>query len=127
MNDSGIISEQEREDDREETLGEFLASRARNASEIRLVGDAAFSIFAAVAVGVWRGPLWDVRIAIALCFLAFGIWGVADRDLARRPDAPPRERIVPRAARIAAAILGFGAAAYLMMSLLGRAIGRVIS
>ena len=75
---------------REETLGEFLASRARSASEIRLVGDAAFSVLAAVAVGVWRGPLWDVRIAIALCFLAFGIWGVADRDIGRREGATNR-------------------------------------
>lgn len=120
-------AEEQLHQEREETLGEFLASRARSASELRLVGDAAFSIFAAVAVGVWRGPLWDVRIAIALCFLAFGIWGVADRDLARRSDAPRRDLIVPRTTRVAAAILGFGAAAYLMMSLLGRAIGKVIS
>ena len=123
MVDTETVPEQERE----ETLGEFLASRARSASEIRLVGDAAFSIFAAVAVGVWRGPLWDVRVAIALCFLAFGVWGVADRDLARRPDASRRDTIVPRATRLAAAALGFGAAVYLMMSLLGRAIGKVIS
>jgi hypothetical protein len=127
MLETETMPDEEREDEREETLGEFLAARARNASEIRLVGDAAFSVFAAVAVGVWRGPLWDVRIAIALCFLAFGIWGVADRDLARRPEASRREVMVPRVTRIAAAILGFGAAAYLMMSLLGRAIGRVIS
>lgn len=127
MLETETIPEDEREEEREETLGEFLASRARSASELRLVGDAAFSVFAAVAVGVWRGPLWDVRIAIALCFLAFGIWGVADRDLAGRSGAPRREVILPRVTRIAAAMLGFGAAAYLMMSLLGRAIGKVIS
>jgi hypothetical protein len=117
----------EREESREETLGEFLASRARSASEIRLVGDAAFSIFAAVAVGVWRGPLWDVRIAIAVCFLAFGVWGVADRELMRRQGAVHSEVLLARVTRVAAAALGFGAAAYLMMALLGRAIGRVIS
>lgn len=115
------------EQQREETLGEFLAGRARAASEVRLVGDAAFSVLAAVAVGVWRGPLWDARIAIALCFVAFGIWGIADRDLARRDGATKRELLFPRVTRIGAAILGFGAAAYLMMALLGRAIGRVIS
>lgn len=111
----------------EESLGEFLAGRARAASEVRLVGDAAFSVLAAIAVGVWRGPLWDVRIAIALCFLAFGVWGVADRDIARREGATRRELLFPRMTRIGAAILGFGAAAYLMMALLGRAIGKVIS
>jgi hypothetical protein len=127
MLETETLPEEEQQEEREETLGEFLASRARSASEVRLVGDAAFSIFAAVAVGVWRGPLWDVRIAIALCFLAFGIWGVADRDLSRRPDATRRELVVPRVTRVAAALLGFGAAAYLMLSLLGRAIGKVIS
>ena len=111
----------------EETLGEFLAGRARAASETRLVGDAAFSVLAAIAVGVWRGPLWDVRISIALCFLAFGIWGVADRDIARREGATRRELFFPRLTRIGSAILGFGAAAYLMMALLARAIGKVIS
>jgi hypothetical protein len=127
MAETETMAEVEREEEREETLGEFLASRARSASEVRLVGDAAFSIFAAVTVGVWRGPLWDVRIAVALCFLAFGLWGVADRDLARRPEASRRELLIPRVTRVAAAVLGFGAFAYLMLSLLGRAIGKVIS
>lgn len=130
MPETGTMADQDRsdgEEEREETLGEFLAGRARSASEVRLVGDAAFSVFAAVAVGVWRGPLWDVRIALALCFVAFGIWGVADRDLARCTESTRRTPSVLRAARFAAAVLGFGAAAYLMMSLLGRAIGKVIS
>jgi hypothetical protein len=130
MLETGTRPHEERsegEENREETLAQFLASRARDASQMRLAGDAAFSIFAAVAVGFWRGPLWDVRIAIALCFVAFGLWGIADRDLARTPDAPWQEVIVPRVTRALATVLGFGAAAYLMMSLLGRAIGKVIS
>src|SRR5688500_20331553 len=102
MLETETLPEEEQQEEREETLGEFLASRARSASEIRLVGDAAFSIFAAVAVGVWRGPLWDVRIAIALCFLAFCIWGVADRDLSRCPAAARRDVVVPLLARSAA-------------------------
>lgn len=112
---------------REETLGELLASRARRASESRLVGDAVLAVVAAIAVGVWRGPLWDVRIAIALSVLAFAVWGVADRDLLRRDDPSSRAAYLPRSARVVASLLGFGAAAYAMMSLLGRAIGRVIS
>ena len=111
----------------EETLGELLASRARRASESRLASDAVLAVVAAVAVGVWRGPLWDVRAAIALCVLAFAVWGVADRDLQGRADRPARATLLPRGTRLAAGLLGFGAAAYAMMSLLGRAIGRVIS
>lgn len=112
---------------REETLGELLATRARRASETRLAGDAVLAVVASVAVAVWRGPLWDVRIAIALCFLAFAVWGVADRDLLRRDERSWRVTMLPRSARVVAGLLGFGAAAYAMMSLLGRAIGRVIS
>lgn len=112
---------------REETLGELLASRARRASESRLAGDAVLAVVAAVAVAVWRGPLWDARIAVALCFLAFAVWGVADRDLLRRGDRSARATLLPRSARVVAGLLGFAAAAYAMMSLLGRAIGRVIS
>lgn len=111
----------------EETLGELLASRARRVSEFRLAGDAVLAVVAAVAVAVWRGPLWDVRIAIALCFLAFAVWGVADRDLLRRDHVSGRMTMLPRGTRVVAGLLGFGAAAYAMMSLLGRAIGRVIS
>ena len=39
----------------------------------------------------------------------------------------PTAFALARATRIGAAVLGFGAAAYLMMALLGRAIGKVIS
>ena len=61
---------------REETLGEFLASRARRASDSLLAGHAITAVLAAVAIAAWRGPLWDVRLALATCFLAFGIWGI---------------------------------------------------
>jgi hypothetical protein len=112
---------------REETLGEFLATRARRASDTYLAGHAITAVLAAVAIASWRGPLWDIRLSIALCFLAFGIWGVADRDLAHREAASRSTRWTLRATRLVAAVCGFAAGAYLMMSLLGRALGRIIS
>ena len=113
--------------EQEETLGEFLASRARDATESRLAGDVIAAVLTGIAIAFWRGPFWDIRIGIALCFLAYGMWGIADRDLGR---AQPRRRAMSeflKLTRLVAATIGFSAAAYVVMSLLGRAIGRVIS
>jgi hypothetical protein len=113
--------------DREETLGEFLATRARRASDTYLAGHAITAVLAAVAIAAWRGPLWEVRLSIAVCFLAFGVWGVADRDLAQRESASRPALWALSATRLVAAVCGFAAGAFLMMSLLGRALGRIIS
>ena len=113
--------------EREETLGQFLASRARRASDRRLAGHAITAVLAAIAIGVWRGPVWDIRLSIATCILAYGIWGIADRDMSHQTAASPKALLALRAARIAAAGVGFAAFAFLMMSLLGRALGRIIS
>ena len=114
-------------DQREETLGEFLASRARRASDSLLAGHAITAVLAAVGIAAWRGPLWDVRLSIAMCFLAFGIWGIADRDLQHHPTAPRSLLFGIRTVRVVAAALGFAAVAYLMLALMGRALGRIIS
>jgi hypothetical protein len=113
--------------DREETLGEFLASRARRASDVRLAGNAIAAVLAAIAIGVWRGPAWDIRLSIAVCLLAFGIWGIADRDIVQKGAAPRRVLLALKATRVIAAVVGFAAGAFLMMALLGRALGRIIS
>ena len=105
----------------EETLGEFLADRARRLSDTRIAGDAILAVIVAVGIAVWRGPLWDVRIAAAGCVLAFALWGAADRELLAR------ELMAARVVRWVAGLLGFGAGAYALIALVGRAIGRVIS
>lgn len=110
----------------DETLGEFLASRARRVSDSLLASHAITAVLAAVAIAAWRGPVWDIRLSLAVCFLAFGIWGVADRDLAQSGTGP-RRVVALRATRVVAAVCGFTAAAYLMMAVLGRALGRIIS
>jgi len=113
--------------EQEESLGQFLASRARDISDSRLAGNAIAAALMAVGVAAWRGPLWDVRIGIAVCVLAFGIWGVADRDLEQDATASRHKVLGLRLTRLVAAATGFAAAAYVMMALLGRAIGKVIS
>src|SRR5688572_26654276 len=71
--------------EQEETLGEILATQARRASDSLLAGHAIAATLALVGIAAWRGPLWDIRLSVAVCLLAFGIWGIADRDL--RSDA----------------------------------------
>jgi hypothetical protein len=111
----------------EETLGEFLASRARRASDTLLAGHAIIAVVTAVAIAAWRGPLWDVRLSLATCFLAFGVWGIADRDISAKQLGSRRVIVLLRAVRFTAAVCGFAAAAFLAMALLGRALGRIIS
>lgn len=112
-------------DNREESLGEFLADRARSASDDKLAWQAIGAVITAVAIAFWRGPAWDIRLALMTCLLAYGLWGIADRDLANA--SRPRGQLFPRAIRALAAVCGFGAAAYLMLALLGRALGKIIS
>ena len=114
-------------DQQEESLGEFLATQARRASDSSLAGHAITAILAAIGIAAWRGPLWDVRLGIAACFLAYGVWGLADRDLMLHPTGSRRLRRGLKTMRVLAAAFGFAAAAYLMLALMGRALGKIIS
>jgi hypothetical protein len=111
----------------EETLSQFLASRARHTTHTRLTGQAVGAMLAAVAIAVWRGPAWEIRLSIAAGLLAFGVWGLADRELAGAVSPWHRPSPALRVTKVIAAVLGFAAAAFLMMALLGRALGRIIS
>jgi hypothetical protein len=111
----------------EETLGEFLASRARRASDTLLAGHVITAVLMAIAVAAWRGPGWDIRLSIAVCFLAFGVWGIADRGIV---DRHVTSRVAIRtfeAVRFAAATCGFLAAAFCALAVLARLIGPVKS
>ena len=115
------------ETEEEETLGDILADLARRASDSFLAGHAIAATLAVTGIAVWRGPLWDVRLCVAACFMAFGIWGIADRDLRGDQRLSRGMVLFLRSTRVISAICGFGALAYLMMSLLGRTLGRIIS
>ena len=74
------------------SLPELLASRARNASDKRLVLDAAVGLIVAATVVALRPPLWVPLAALAFSLGAFGIWGILDRETA---DAPAgRQRVI---------------------------------
>lgn len=100
------------------SLSELLAARARAASAPRLTADVVGGALVAGAVLVWRPSWWPLPLAAALCFAAFGVWGIADRELAAGHARGPL-----RAVRAAAAVLGAAAALLLAFGLVGLVVG----
>jgi hypothetical protein len=110
----------------EASLTDFLARRARRSSDARLIVDAVIGFIVALASLLAHGPAWDLFSAAGICFLSFGAWGIADREMAERD---PETRVVRwlRFGRIASAVVGFVAAAALFIGVLGVVIGTVKS
>ena len=87
------------------TLPELLVRRARGASDGRLALDAAGGLIAGALVLVLHPPAWTVILSAAVCFVAFGLWGISDRAL-RENGVAPHGAPVLRALRAAAVALG---------------------
>jgi hypothetical protein len=90
------------------TLIEFLAARARAASDGRLVLDVLGGTVAALGLSVWRPVGWIGLASLALALAAFGLWGIIDRELRDRAASGPP--VVVRLLAIARAVvvaLGF--------------------
>ena len=110
------------------SLSEYLAARARSSSDGRLVVDVMAGACAAIAVAAWRPTGWLCLIGAAACFVAFGAWGIADRELGERTETS-REgmRIVLVIARALALGLGVLAAALALFAALALTLGTWIS
>lgn len=108
------------------SLTAFLARRARTSSDARLIIDAVVGFVVAAAALLAQGPIWYLFTSAGICFLSFGAWGIADRELAEREGSVRAVRLLG-IARFATAVIGFIAAAALLTGALGVAIGRVIS
>ena len=91
--------------ERELTLPALLARRARGASDGRLALDAAGGLIAGALVLMLRPPAWPLLLSAAVCFLAFGVWGITDRAV-REGTVGPRGSRALRALRAAAVALG---------------------
>jgi hypothetical protein len=118
----------------DESLPELLASRARSSSDVRLSLDVAVGLAAGVVAIWWHPRGWVAALSAALCFAAFGTWGLADRALRMRHETLellPAAHRVPDGAlvavRVAAAGVGAAAAVTLAFSLLAAALGTWIS
>jgi hypothetical protein len=108
-------------------LAQLLVERARRSTDDRLVIDAIGGLVAGIASVFWHGRAWYFLFAAAVCFFAFGIWGITDRELGDTKDTDARRRALLQAIRLVSAILGFSAVAFTLLLLLGVALGRVIS
>jgi len=110
------------------SLVEYLAARARAASDGRLVLDALGGLLLALAIAVWRPVAWPSLAGVCLALAAFGFWGIADRELRDRADAPTSLATrTLRVARGAVAAIGFISGAVALFSWLGVMLGKWIS
>lgn len=105
----------------EQSLPEFLAQRARAASDSRLVLDASLGVAVAALAVLFRPRGWLVLLGAGLCFAAYGAWGIADRELRDHP-APWL-----RALRSTSVVVGGLAALLVILTVLGGALGTWIS
>ena len=110
------------------SLPEFLAARARAASDGRLVVDVIAGCCGALAVAVWQPIGWITLLGAAVSLAAFGAWGIVDRELRERGDAPHARVVrVLSLLRVGAAAVGTIAALMAMFAVLGVLLGTWIS
>ena len=110
------------------SLFEFLANRARSASVYRLSIDVAVGVAGAWAAAQWRPLAWLVLTSLALCFVAYGGWGLTDR--ARTRTLARDYGLLAGAMEAVAALLaavGVVAAAGVLLGLWAIALGTWIS
>ena len=104
----------------------LLASRARHASDGRLVLDTAGGLVVGALLVAFRPPAWPVFLSAALVFLAFGVWGISDRALGDGALGPRMSRTL-RALRLFAAGLGVAGALALIATGMAVMLGTWIS
>ena len=106
---------------------ELLAHRAQRSSDGALAAAVAVGLTGAFGTAL-LGARWAPVALGFVCAVAFGIWGIADRESAERA-ASLREhtRGALRVVKWTAVLIGTLAAAAILLSLLGRALGTWIS
>jgi hypothetical protein len=104
---------------------QVLAARARRASDGRLALDASVGVVAAASLPFVRPLLWGLVLPFVVVG-AYGLWGIADRELSAETLAPDRpvssKRDVLVFLRRLAVVLGtaaavVGAALFMVMAL----------
>ena len=109
------------------SLPEFLADRARRASDTRLAVDVGLGLVVVVVFGLWRIPMWHLLVAAGACFLFYGSWAIANRELTDSPPTTRWGRALLKTLAAASAVLGVAAAVFLLLAVVATLIGRVIS
>lgn len=110
----------------EPNLTEFLADRARRASDARLALNAGLGLSVAAAVAFWRPPGWMALVSLALMFCAYGIWAILGRELSEGAQVGLKHGVLT-VLRAIAAIGGTLAGLVCIATVLGIALGTIIS
>jgi hypothetical protein len=109
------------------SLAELLSDRARSSSDSRLVAEAIGGLSLVLVFHFWRVAGWYLLVAIGACFLGYGAWAIANRELLGLGAASRARTLALRTVSVIAAACGIGGALFLIMVLLARTLGRVIS
>jgi len=110
------------------SLPELLAARARGASDGSLVLNAACGLLLIGAMALLRPSVWPLVGSIGLCLIAFGFWGITDRELGERANEPRSPVVsVLEIGRTTCVVLGALGALVLVFSTLRFALGTWIS
>ena len=110
------------------SLAEILSARARRTPFDRLVIDLVGGGLV-VAVASWARPGgWVAVASAASCFLGYGAWAIAERNLhpVPWPETVGHEAIW-RLVRGVAAVVGISAFVLLLFATLGLALGSIVS
>lgn len=110
-----------------DSLSEFLLGRARSSSDSRLVADAVGGIVLVLTFGSWRVPGWYALVAVGVCFLGYGVWAIADREILDAGQASRARRLALSIVSLVAAATGVAGGIFLIMLVLARALGRIMS
>ena len=104
------------------TLNEVIGTLARRAPDGLLVAFVAVGVIAVIAIGLFVRPIWYLT-PLMLAIAAFGGWGLADRERA----ALGARGVTFRVLRVASALVGGAAAAFLAIMLFVLFVGTLMS
>lgn len=113
----------------EESLLVLLAAAARRRSDGVLAVWAGAGCVFGVVFGTML-PRWRVTFLLAVCAAAFGLWGIADRELGdvlERDTGGARRARMLRIVRATIAVLGIAAGVLALFVAFGAALGTWIS
>jgi hypothetical protein len=107
-------------------LPSLLAERARTASDGRLALDAGVGLIAGSLAIALRPPAWALLASAAICLVAFGAWGIADRAASDRQPGSRGLQLL-RGVRATAVALGIAGAVGLLATGMALMLGTWIS
>lgn len=105
------------------SLAEVLTARARAASDTRLALDFAGGFVFAASAYIWRPKGWFLVLSAAICFAAYGAWGIADRELRSTTRPPLVHPYVLHTIRVVGVIAGTAAMAALLCAVVAIPLG----